>query len=243
MSGRSLRQLPQLPVIPSGSRTEQVLIGSLLGDGTITKQGQFIEKHCQKQIEIVEILANFLEPLFLLRDNFCGKRTDRIKTHKSNYHNGTKSVYNIVLPQYPVFKQLRAEWYPDGKKTVSQQAIEKLNFQAIAWWYLGDGSYPKTSRHLKFATRGFSPQDNKLLAEKLQELGFISTKVTTGNVIRLDNHDTNTLLPLISEYIMPTMRYKLGPLEPTYKPYNPHHYDPELVITERMLNQESNTMV
>lgn len=220
------------PIIIHGSRTEQVLFGSLLGDGHIRPNGKFSETHCEEQKEIVFELSRLLSPYFL------HKQETKVLTRLSKYHKRQgieKLVYRTLTPALPTFKQLRALWYPSGVKTIPA-VIASITPQILAFWYLGDGYYDNHYRRVFFCTEGFTQQENNRLAKILSSnFNLHSARVTTKNQISLSWQDTLLYLPLISEYIMPSMRYKLGPLEDTYKTYNPHHYDPEPPTTERML--------
>jgi hypothetical protein len=227
------------PTIVPGSRTEQVIIGSLLGDGSIHR-GRFGEKHAFKQREMVFELARILEPLFAFKEELYGRPLTRIKTPK----NKDNPVHLTNTSRYPIFHEMEDLWYPNKnipglKKRVPDGILDKIGPQTLAWWYMGDGTYAKVAGNVRFSSRGFPREDNEKLVGILVGMGFNSTKVTNSNYIRLDHGDTLEFLPMIAEYVVPCVREsKLGPLEPTYKPYNPHHYDPEPIVTERMLKEK-----
>jgi hypothetical protein len=232
------------PIIVPGSRMEQVIIGSLLGDGSIScNASYFTESHCSEQKEIIFELARLLEPLWKSKEEMSGKALFRVRTCESSYHRKKygreKLRYYVHLPSFPVIRLLRELWYPEGKKIVPDGILDKIGPQALAWWYLGDGSYHGRKRSVKLCTCGFTPGDRRKLVEVLMKMGFVSASVGKSNAIKLSRADTQKFLPLVAEYIMPTMRYKLGSLESTYKPYNSHHYDPEPIVTERMLVETS----
>jgi hypothetical protein len=228
------------PTIVPGSRTEQVVIGSLLGDGSILDRGRFSETHCCEQKEMVFELARLFKVFWDFREVVLMKNPSlRIRTHSSPYHlknfSVEKPIYSIFCPRFPIFYKLREQWYPNGKKIVPEEILDKIGPQALAWWYLGDGTYSSEMKSLLFCSEGFSSEDNEKLIKVLVRFGFSSAKITQRNRIRLISEDSKKFLPLVAEYIVPSMRYKLGLLEPTYKTYNLHHYDPEPMITERML--------
>jgi hypothetical protein len=219
----------ECPSIAPGSRTEQVIIGSLLGDGSINPGGRFRETHGPKQKEIVFVAARLLEPFFILKKEDFPRTHTRLSPYQKDEEIKTYQHY-IRLPQLPVFKKLRNLWYPRGKKIVPEEILSKIGLQAIAWWYIGDGYYRGT-HVITFCSECFTKEDNIRLTNQLIKLGFESAKITARNRIRLSIKDTKKILPLIAEYTPSCVRYKLGPLEATYKTYNPKHYDPEQVFT------------
>jgi len=227
------------PIIVPGSKTEQIIIGSLLGDGSILPGGKFSEKHCEEQKEIIDELLRLLEPFYLFKERATGVSHSRVKIHLSSHHIAKygliKNQYFLSTPRWPCFSLYFSLWYPEGKKVVPDEILGKIGPQALAWWYMGDGTYVRAHKNVRFASQGFTPEDNQKLVRVLHHFGLTSAKVTNTNYIRLNPSDTQQFLPLISEYVISSLRYKLGPLEPTYKAYNLHHCDPEPIITERSL--------
>lgn len=223
------------PTIPLHSRAGQLILGSLLGDGSISGRGRFSETHCTEQKEIILEAARLFSNIYNFRNSLPGKEPMiSVRRPISNYHimkYGTeKRNYQVTLPRLPILQQLRAEWYPEGKKCLPNNLHKEIKTQSLAWWYLGDGSYSKGGQGSHFCSAGFSREDNQYLCTILITNGFESAKIGTKKNIYLNKVDSIDFLARIAEYIMPTMRYKLGPLEPEYRPYNPLHYSPEPLI-------------
>jgi hypothetical protein len=225
------------------SRTGQVIIGSLLGDGHITRKGSFQESHCWAQQELVFELSRLLHPLFLLSDSSLA-RWKRSKNkgplpgvwsspgrtiHRNHPEEPPRHNFKIRLPILPSFKELRKLWYPLGKKVVPESIPDLIGPQALAWWYLGDGSHGTSSPTL--CTMGFSRDENLRLISSLDCNLDIASRLCSRNMIHISPGSRSGFFHLILPYIPLTMAYKVGhtPYSLAYC-YNPRNYDPEVII-------------
>lgn len=109
------------------AQQEEVIIGSLLGDGNIKKFNEqtayFREEHGPKQASYVSWLANEL-----------GDVTSNMvtETKRGNALVETKHLLRIG--------DLHGLFYPDQKKIIPEFLVEQITPRMIALWYCGDGS-------------------------------------------------------------------------------------------------------
>lgn len=112
--------------------SRKLLIGLLLGDGTICNNNVFKLSQCIQQKDYLEWKIK------QLNDN--GIRNTGIKSYISTkgFNEGKEVVYtelNII----PFVKLLRRVVYKEGKKTFSRKLLNRLDAKGIAIWFMDDG--------------------------------------------------------------------------------------------------------
>ena len=189
----------------SGSQ-KQMVMGSLLGDGTITKSGAYSCSHSVKQKEYFDYK---MKVLFNLHSNHSQKYAhnyDHFKTVPESVHFTTgcnKYLYN-----------LRNIYYPEGKKIFPYEYLrDNMGAEGLAYWYCDDGYiYNKTSR---ICTYGYSYEEQKLVSKFLQEKFGIDSSIdhrkSRGDYyIRLKVQETKDFIDLIRPHLIDSMKYKIG---------------------------------
>ena len=190
---------------------EQVLIGKMLGDGSLhdTEQGAAVEwGHKAEHEEYIDWTLQALSDIAYQRK---GERT-------SGY--GTKmicasSTFNIYI------KELFQDWISiDGIKKIPSWVAEKITPITLAFWYMDDGSlghHEGQEDRAMFATCAFSSEDCEILIQGLHRLGINAQYYQSGHRgqakihsrLRLNADDAERLFLLIAPYIPPVMQYKL----------------------------------
>ena len=130
----SLRKLDQnLTLEDLDNTTYQILIGSLLGDGCVTKSKSskayhFVEGHGWKQ-----------------KDYVLWKRK-KLKIFEPNYNKNNV----ITTPCHNIFDKLRELFYNDKcKYFIPLNIVEKLDLLGLMIWYLDDGYLGRPKSGLK----------------------------------------------------------------------------------------------
>lgn len=119
--------------------SRNLLIGLLLGDGTISNNNVFKLSHCGEQKDYLEWKIKQL--------NDCGLRNNGLKEYiSSKGYNEGKKVYYTQLNIIPFVKVLRRVFYKPYKKLGNRKLLNRLSAREIAIWYMDDGhiSYRKT---------------------------------------------------------------------------------------------------
>lgn len=166
------------------------LIGEMLGDGHITKSGQF--SYTTKHIDY----CNFL----------CSKL--QILCHTISYPNSyndrrtNKTYHRMIIKTASVFKAARKEWYPIGKKIVPRTI--PVNDAVLLHWILGDGFISKKNSFI-LCTMGFEKTDVNALVNKLQEYGLESSINSTNNIyIRRNDQNKTTIRAFLNTADFPS---------------------------------------
>lgn len=112
--------------------SRNLLIGLLLGDGTISNNYVFKLSHCEQQRDYLEWKIK------LLGNN--GTRANGIKEYISTcgYNSGKKVLYT-QLSIIPFIKVLRRVFYRPKKILGNRKLLNRLSAQEIAIWYMDVG--------------------------------------------------------------------------------------------------------
>lgn len=112
--------------------SRNLLIGLLLGDGTISKNYVFKLSHCEQQRDYLEWKIK------LLGNN--GIRANGVKEYISTCgYNSGKKVLDTQLSIIPFIKVLRRVFYRPKKILGNRKLLNRLSAQEIAIWYMDDG--------------------------------------------------------------------------------------------------------
>lgn len=186
----------------------QCLIGSILGDGCVTKPTKrnynnyhFSEVHYEKQVEYCKWKAYFLKDFY-----------PRV------YPSSEKC--EIVTPSHPIFTEIRSEVYENGNKhRLPLNLFGELDEFGLLIWYLDDGG--KYGRAQSIASKLFNVDDLKsLIAHINKNLGiglYVKDYAHNGGImskIVISAKDRDFLFPiwnkLFDRYKIPeSMRYKV----------------------------------
>lgn len=185
-----------------------ILVGMLLGDAYIEKNGQFSIGHSIKQKDYLlykqERLKKFFKTSYTERN--CGPNNEYLECF---IRSGTSKY----------FKLMRRLWYKPQKR-ILKKMIYKISPEGLAYWYLDDGSLVFQrdkngniiSRKGYLNTQGFTYDENLLLSEMLKEKFNIETKIHKDKKyfrLYLNSSELKKLFFIISDYIPSSMYYKL----------------------------------
>ncbi len=148
-----------------------IIVGSLLGDGHLTKRG----KNGNSELSIIRSLNDieYLKWQYEHLKEFCGTPGTEIKTRyifdkRYNKTYGRCSFSTLAKPEITAFYN---DWYDKNKKRKLPNNLEltKLN---IAVWFSDDGTVRrlyKNSVRLQFCTDNFTKEEVERLANLLSE--------------------------------------------------------------------------
>lgn len=112
--------------------SRNLLIGLLIGDGTISNNNVFKIAHCEAQKDYLEWKINQLKS--------CGIRNNGIKSYiKTKGFNIGVPVYYTQLNTIPFIKVLRRVFYKRKKIIGNRKLLNRLSAKEIAIWYMDDG--------------------------------------------------------------------------------------------------------
>lgn len=112
--------------------SRNLLIGMLLGDGTISNNNVFKMTHCEAQKDYLEWKIKQL--------NNCAIRNNGVKSYIKTvgYASGVP-VFYTQLNIIPFIKVLRRVVYKNGKKTFTRKLLNRLDARGVAIWFMDDG--------------------------------------------------------------------------------------------------------
>ena len=112
--------------------SRNLLIGMLLGDGTISNNYVFKKAHCAAQKDYLEWKIKQLGE--------AGIRNNGIKSYiKTKGFNIGVPVYYTQLNIIPFIKVLRKVMYKEKKIIGNRKLLNRLDAKGIAIWYMDDG--------------------------------------------------------------------------------------------------------
>lgn len=112
--------------------SRNLLIGLLIGDGTISNNNVFKIAQCEAQKDYLEWKINQLKS--------CGIRNNGIKSYiKTKGFNIGVPVYYTQLNTIPFIKVLRRVFYKGKKIIGNRKLLNRLSAKEIAIWYMDDG--------------------------------------------------------------------------------------------------------
>lgn len=176
------------------------IIGTLLGDGYIRRvrgrKDAFLEiNHSMAQKEYVEWKYKILRNLTR-------------SGPKSRNGNGKRIAYRFFTKQNPEFTKIMDMFYKNKKKCIPDLKLDPI---MLAVWFMDDGSRcDKNNVYLN--TQQFSKKDQYKLLEFLEKVGLEGTlnKDKQYFRIRFKTSSIPKLFGMINQFIIPSMKYKLG---------------------------------
>ena len=192
--------------IPLNNYQKQVLVGTMLGDSSITlakdcKNPRFTCAHSLKQLELVELKANIFKNLgssiYFYKMPKPDKRTGKV------YSNYTMSVK--ANPELLVWYNM---FYKNGKKVIPEECFKYFTAVSLAFLYMDDGCKCNNNSY-SIATMCFTESDimkfRKMLFIKLG----IETTMRKNKTIYVKNISVKQFTDLIKPYICNKLKYKL----------------------------------
>ena len=187
----------------AGSLTQlqkAVVIGSMLGDGYIRRlkgrSNAFLEiNHSFKQKEYVDWKYSVLENLT--------KSKPKMRLGKAN-----RIAYRFYTRQLSELTEIMNKFYVGNKKIIPEIKLDPIT---LAVWYMDDGSRCRQS-DVYLNTQQFDVDDQNKLLRLLKSVGLEATlnKDKEYYRIRFLKSSISRLHKLIGEYIIPSMKYKIG---------------------------------
>ncbi|MEW5805700.1 MAG: hypothetical protein AB1721_03200 [Patescibacteria group bacterium] len=186
------------------------LMGMVLGDGYLQKVGKRNARlrleHSFKQRDYLEWKTELLPKLFQGKPKML-KRVHPI-THK------TYSYVRHQSNSSPDLGKLRQIFYPEGKKHLPENLEHWLiSALTLAIWYLDDGYYyPRDNCSYLYLGR-VSHQEAIIVQRAILKKFGLTVKVLDkkqkGFVLYFSTKETESLVKLIKQFIMPQMAYKI----------------------------------
>lgn len=182
---------------------QQVLVGTLLGDGCLAKKGSECRlhvKHSLKQLPLVE----------WKREMFKEITSMDINVFEQDVNGKTYEFCQFATRTHPFLSEYRDIFYEDGRKRIPRNILELLVSPiALATWFMDDGTW--SCQGLVLQTNCFIPEEVELLQGVLLENFGIETtsKNEKGSrVIYVLKNQVPRFKALVERHMLPSMMYK-----------------------------------
>ena len=181
---------------------EQVLLGTLLGDGHIYPNNKKIHNngivfsHSIKQQKYIDFKTKLIGSLYKSVSDLTSGYGSHIKSVNTKCNKITQQVCDIC--------------YKNNKKTVTKEWLTKLNSLGIAIWYMDDGTLG--GNRAKISIEGFSLDEQETIVNYFINLGmtcYLQDDGKNHNILVFSPEGTINLFFSIAPYIIPSMQYKL----------------------------------
>lgn len=203
------RTAPELEITPTA---EQIILGSLLGDGCIVRK----RTNCAITFNhsLVQNDYAFYKVNLLQREGIYMRYEEMPHCYTQGYIRGRKlkdSGFARATSEVNVaFNRYRDEWYVPEKQV--PDSITKLGPLGLAIWYMDDGTihYP-TGAYL--STNGFNHESQLKLVQVLKNNFDVTAHIHKNQnkeIIYITQKDRNKFLDIIRPYVIGSMKYKFG---------------------------------
>lgn len=181
---------------------EQLLLGSLLGDGSLKSSNLFSCSHSIKQKFYFELKEKLLNSIIA-----------EVIPYVSGYGADCVSLRTRALP---FLGSIRSLLFKGGRKSPTFEYLQKLHPIAFAFWYMDDGTLRenklgshRSTCHL--CTDGFTEKEVDGIVSFLNDSGYYCYKIKHKKYFRVAFTPEGTIAfhSTICPYIIPEMRYKL----------------------------------
>jgi hypothetical protein len=187
------------------SRQQQILVGTLLGDGCLAKHGRFhrlFVKHQLAQVSLVE----FKRAAF---DEFITMRLHRFDQRLGERRH---PCVQFVTRTSPVFSEWHQTFYKGRRKVVPENIAALVTPLSIAVWFMDDGGADYAGLDLQ--THNFGLEEVELLVATLAERLKVTatTRANKGRwIIYIPASSVGAFRSAIEPHMLPELRYKLVP--------------------------------
>lgn len=184
---------------------KHLLIGTLLGDGSLTLNNDCINpkfscEHGIKQKDYCEYKFEYLKNL-----NMKIKHNKRktIDTRTGIYYES----YRIESLNNPYYLEIYNNLYLNKKKQINNKLLQDFNEVSLAFLFMDDGY--KTGKSISIATQCFTKEELKLFINFLYNKFNLTFNIHNNNTIYLLKKDITKFIALILPYLHESMYYKI----------------------------------
>lgn len=187
------------------SRQEQVLVGTILGDGCLARHGRYhrlFVKHALRQKALAEMkreaFGEFVSMPLHQFDQLLGT--------------GRYPCVQFASRTSPVFTTWHDRFYREHRKVVPGEICELLSPLSMAVWFMDDGGADAAG--LNIQTHNFGLGEVEHLVAALAERFDVHarTRANKGRwIIYVPSSQVGSLRDVVEPYVLPELRYKLVP--------------------------------
>lgn len=183
------------------STQNAILVGSLLGDGALRRQGNrlnalFEVNHAYKHRAYVDWKWQHFQEYILTGP-------------KARAGKGNRIAYRFTTRSLPLFTSYHDWFYGTGKKYVPTDL--KINPLSLAVWFMDDGTRIRSAYYLN--TQQFTMEEQLFLQQLLLKTFGLTSALNRDKQyfrIRVSTESSLKMRKIIEPYVLPILRYKLA---------------------------------
>lgn len=176
------------------------LIGSLLGDSSISKKYILNIGHGEKQVEYYRHKVELFSPNI----KFLEYRREKLDKRTNNNYVAFQAHSN----RYEDIVMLRKLLYINDKKEISLEILKDFNEISLAYLFMDDGSHHNSGGTI--ALCNFSNDSLILFQKFLLDKWKIESSIHKNKSLYIKANSKKLFLHLITPYIIPSMMYKIS---------------------------------
>ncbi len=172
----------------------EIIVGCLLGDGTLSKSG----KHYRLRVEHTARHKEYVKWKHNLLSRLC---ISNIQYSRSN------SSYRFGTVGHPTISSLRQKWYPSGNKIIAKKF--RITPKQLAIFFMDDGTRHRDT--INISVHNFARKDIENLQGQLKNFNIKTTINSDSKGFRLYvlKQSYANFKQLVKPYIVKCMAYKL----------------------------------
>lgn len=187
------------------SRQQQILVGTVLGDGCLAKHGRYHRlhvKHSLRQRALAE----------LKREAFKEFVSMPLQQFDQRLGTGRYPCVQFASRTSPAFSEWHRRFYMERRKIVPIEICELLTPLSMAVWFMDDGGADYAG--LNIQTHNFELREVERLVVALAERFGLDarTRANKGRwIIYVPASQVGSLRDVVKPHMLPELRYKLVP--------------------------------
>lgn len=188
----------QFPKHTISKEQHQILIGTLLGDGCLTKlhnNTRIDFAHTIKQKEWFLWKYERLKPFVW---------DYKIRTYENDRYKNPITEIRAKTRVHPLLNSYHTAFYNKGVKIVPRELFKQLTPLGLAVWFMDDGS------ETQLCTNSFNKNDLEYIVEELNAKFNISFTIMKSGALYIPVSERKVLSLLIKPHIISSMQYKLS---------------------------------
>lgn len=203
------RWIPLKKKLKLTPKQKSVLIGSLLGDGTLRRGVKAINVNFKVEHGLAQ--KDYVWWKYSVFNNWVFTEPKLSSRYRKNGEKYLKSWWFRTI-RHPILTKYWQQFYKNRIKIVPDSIEKYLDPLVLAVWIMDDGSYQRNK--IDISTYAFSLEEIQRLKLALDRKFNLVTKFyrdrDKGYRMYFSVLETEKVIDFISPYIIPSMRYKIG---------------------------------
>jgi hypothetical protein len=198
---------------PPHAKTHPLIVGTILGDGSLNKYGCLTVEHGRRQEEYVRWKYGKMKALRMLTKASTPRLVKRLDKRSGTQH------FSLRFNTRSIFKAERELFYPlGGRKRLPLQLEDLLTPYALAVWFMDDGGQGGNSTYgVVIDISNYTPPERAFLQQVLRRKYHLTTSLQHGAgfsaKLFVRKVSAFAFYKLVTPYLHQSMRYKVAAFE------------------------------